>query len=89
MNSPHNDFIAGTQPTAHWAELQEPVTLCPQSVFVIRHVVQKQKSPLAAGFSFGAASAPDRIHGQERIAVRTVAIRLPCVAPSLACIDMP
>ena len=27
--------------------------------------------------------------GQDRIAVRTVATRLSCVAPSLACIDMP
>ena len=29
------------------------------------------------------------ILGQDRIAVRTVAIRFSCVAPSLACIDMP
>jgi hypothetical protein len=32
---------------------------------------------------------PGHIRGQDRIAVRTVAIRLSCVAPSLACIDMP
>ena len=29
------------------------------------------------------------IRGHDRIAVRTVASRLSCVAPSLACIDMP
>jgi hypothetical protein len=63
MNSLHNDVIAGTQPTAHWAELQEPVTLCPQSVFVIRRVVQKQKARTQRAFPFSdlrcAGSVPE------------------------------
>ena len=68
-------------------ELREPVTLYPHTVFVIRHVARKSKALFARAFPLLRSIA--HIRGHDRIAVRTVAIRLSCEAPSLACIDMP
>jgi hypothetical protein len=44
----------------------------------------RSKRPFAMAIESGAQP-----RGHDRIAVRTVAVRLSCVAPSLACIDMP